>query len=33
MGKIRKWLRDWFDKRIENSMQRQANRQFNKGRK
>ena len=28
MGKLRKWLRDWFDKQIEKSMQRQANKLF-----
>ena len=33
MGKIRQWFRDWFDKAIERSMQIQANKQFNKGRK
>ena len=31
MGKIRKWFRDWFYKQIEQSMQRQANKQFAKG--
>ena len=31
MGKIRQWLRDWFDKAIERSIQRQANKQFAEG--
>ena len=26
-----KWLRDWFDKQIEKSFQRQADRLFDKG--
>ena len=30
MGKIRKWLRNWFDIQIEKSLQRQANRLFDK---
>jgi hypothetical protein len=30
MGKIRKWLRNWFDRQIEKSLQRQANRLFDK---
>lgn len=25
MGKIRQWFRNWFDKALERSMQRQAN--------
>jgi len=28
MGKLRKWFRDWFDKQVEKSMQRQANKLF-----
>ena len=30
MGKIRQWLIDWFDRQIEKSMQRQANKLFDK---
>ena len=30
MGKIRQWFRDWFDKQIEKSFQRQANKLFDK---
>lgn len=30
MGKIRQWFFKWLDKQIEMSMQRQANRQFEK---
>jgi len=33
MGKIRQWFRNWFDKAIERSMQRQANKLFAKGKK
>lgn len=33
MGKIRQWFFNWFDKQIELSMQRQANRQFEKGKR
>lgn len=33
MGKIRQWFFKWFDKQIELSMQRQANRQFEKGKR
>jgi hypothetical protein len=33
MGKLRQWLRRWFDKQIENSLQRQANKLFLKGKK
>jgi len=32
MGKIRQWFRTWFDRQIEKSFQRQANRQFMKAR-
>lgn len=28
MGKLRQWLRNWFDRKVELSLQRQANRQF-----
>jgi len=30
MGKIRQWLQKWFDRQIEKSFQRQANRLFDK---
>lgn len=30
MGKIRQWLRNWFDRQIEKSFQRQANKLFDK---
>ena len=33
MGKLRQWLRRWFDRQIEQSMQRQADRLFLKGKK
>jgi heme O synthase-like polyprenyltransferase len=33
MGKLRQWFRNWFDRQIEQSMQRQANRLFLKGKK
>jgi len=32
MGKLRQWFRKWFDQAIERSMQRQANRLFDKSR-
>ena len=32
MGKLRKWFRNWLDKAVERSMQRQANRLFDKSR-
>jgi len=32
MGKIRQWIRIWFDKQIEKSFQRQADRLFDKSR-
>jgi heme O synthase-like polyprenyltransferase len=32
MGKLRQWFRMWFDRQIEKSMQRQANRMFDKSR-
>jgi len=30
VGKIRQWFRTWFDRQIEKSFQRKANRQFDK---
>ena len=30
MGKIRQWLRNWFDRQVELSFQRQANKLFDK---
>ena len=30
MGKIRQWFRNWFDRQLELSMQRHANRMFKK---
>ena len=33
MGKLRQWLRNWFDRQVEKSMQRQANKLFERGRK
>jgi hypothetical protein len=33
MGKLRQWFRNWFDRQIEKSMQRQANILFLKGQK
>ncbi len=32
MGKLRQWFRNWFDRQIEKSFQRKANRQFMKAR-
>jgi hypothetical protein len=32
MGKIRQWFRNWLDKAVERSMQRQADRLFDKSR-
>jgi hypothetical protein len=32
MGKLRQWFRKWFDRQVEKSMQRQANKLFEKGR-
>ena len=32
MGKLRQWFRNWLDKHVERSMQRQANRLFDKSR-
>tara|TARA_B100002019_G_scaffold248051_1_gene226810 strand:+ start:844 stop:957 length:114 start_codon:yes stop_codon:yes gene_type:complete len=31
MGKLRQWFRDWFDRQVEKSMQRQADKLFLKG--
>ena len=31
MGKLRQWFRKWFDRQIELSFQRQANKQFLEG--
>ena len=31
MGKLRQWFRKWFDRQVEKSMQRQANKLFEKG--
>ena len=33
MGKLRQWFYKWFDRQIEKSMQRQANKLFERGRK
>ena len=33
MGKLRQWFRNWFDKQIEKSFQRKANKEFEKGRR
>ena len=33
MGKLRQWFRKWFDRQIEKSMQRQANKLFERGQK
>ena len=33
MGKLRQWFFRWFDRQIELSFQRQANRQFERGKK
>ena len=33
MGKLRQWFFRWFDKQIEKSFQRQADKQFLRGRK
>ena len=32
MGKLRQWFRMWFDRQLEKSLQRQADRLFFKGR-
>lgn len=31
MGKLRQWFRRWFDKQVEQSFQRQADKLFLKG--
>ena len=31
MGKFRQWFRNWFDRQLEKSMQRQADKLFLKG--
>ena len=31
MGKLRQWFRKWFDRQVEKSFQRQANKLFEKG--
>ena len=33
MGKIRQWFRTWFDRQIEKSFQRQADKQFLKAKR
>ena len=33
MGKLRQWFSNWFDRQIEKSFQRQANKLFERGRK
>ena len=33
MGKLRQWFRNWFDRQVEKSIQRQANKLFERGRK
>ena len=33
MGKLRQWFRVWFDRQIEKSMQSQANKLFERGKK
>ena len=33
MGKLRQWFRNWFDRQVEKSFQRQANKLFERGRK
>jgi hypothetical protein len=30
MGKLRQWLRRWFDSQVEKSMQRKADKMFSK---
>ena len=32
MGKLRQWFRNWFDRQVEKSFQRKANKLFQKGR-
>ena len=33
MGKLRQWFRNWFDRQLEKSLQRQADKMFLKGKK
>ena len=33
MGKLRQWFRRWFDRQLEKSFQRQANKMFEEGKK
>ena len=33
MGKLRQWFRKWFDRQVEKSLQRQADRLFMSGKK
>ena len=33
MGKLRQWFRAWFDRQVEKSMQRHANKLFERGKK
>ena len=33
MGKLRQWFSKWFDRQVEKSFQRQANKLFERGRK
>ena len=33
MGKLRQWFRRWFDRQLETSFQRQANKMFEEGKK
>ena len=33
MGKLRQWFRIWFDRQLEKSLQRQADKMFLKGKK
>ena len=33
MGKLSQWFRKWFDRQVEKSFQRQANKLFERGRK
>tara|TARA_B100000085_G_scaffold275620_1_gene293712 strand:- start:326 stop:427 length:102 start_codon:yes stop_codon:yes gene_type:complete len=33
MGKLRQWFYKWFDRQVEKSFQRQANKLFERGKK
>jgi len=33
MGKLRQWFRNWFDRQIEKSFQRQADKLFERGKR